>query len=294
MMLLRSFAACRRAQLDGTCVRIVVICLMSSTTRKASNYPSDPIATPRGWEQGGRIPGLAAVGAVFALPVVVDAGIVYSGLQNLSIVLPVGQRPASDGVVGDHVDGRYLDLDGDLVSDVAFAVGQDFPVSDNPVGFAYGLINGGFAINTTFASGTVPLALSKPLGAEIGSVGDSFSPVAYLRFVEQSTARFETGLAAGSPQIVGVSFDRAGETHFGWLRLLLEDGPNGFPISLTVVDWAWNDQPLASIRAGDVPEANSALALLAAGGTALAGWRLNRRSRTSAAVSETAAPNGQA
>lgn len=265
---------------------------MSSTTRKASNHPSDPIATPRGWEQGGRISGLAAVGAVFALPVVVDAGVVYSGLQNLSIGLPVGQRPASDGVVGNNDDGRYLDLDGDLAADGLFAVLQNFLVTGNAFGAVYGMISGGFAINTTFAFGLGPVALSKPLGAEIGSVGDTFYPQAFLRFVEQSTARFENGLAAGSPQFVGVSFDRAGETHFGWLRLLLEDGPNGFPISLTVVDWAWNDQPLGSIRAGDVPEANPALALLAAGGTALAGWRLNRRSKTSVAGSETAAANG--
>lgn len=268
---------------------------MGSTTRKASNHPSDPIATPRGWEQGGRISGLAAVGAVFALPVVVDAGVVYSGLQNLSIGLPVGQRPASDGVVGNNVAFRYLDLDGDLVNDLGLAVVQDSPASGNPFGAVYGAaINGGFAINTTSPFGLGPVALSKPLGAEIGSVGDTFAPIAFLRFVEQSTVRLETGFPAGSPQIVGLHFDRAGDTHFGWLRLLLEDGPDGFPISLTVVDWAWNDQPLASIRAGDVPEANSALALLAAGGTALAGWRLNRRSKTSAAVSETAAPNGQA
>jgi hypothetical protein len=267
---------------------------MTATTCKASKHPSDPIVTPHGWVQGGRITGLAAVGAVFSLPVVVDASIVYSGIQNLSIGLPVGQRFASDGVVGDNQVGRYLDLDGDLVDDLTLMIGQGFPVSDNPAGFALGFISGGFAINTTSASSPIPFALSKPLGAEIGSVGDSFRPVALFRLVEQSTARFETGLAAGSPQIVGVSFDRAGETHFGWLRLLLEDGPEGFPISVTLVDWAWNNEPLASIRAGDVPEANSALALLAAGGTALAGWRLNRRSRTSAAVSETAAPNGQA
>jgi hypothetical protein len=62
--------------------------------------------------------------------------------------------------------------------------------------------------------------------------------------------------------------------------LVVDDGPQGFPVSLTVMDWAWNDDPLASIRAGEVPEANPALAMLAAAGTGLAAWRLGRRKKT--------------
>lgn len=99
-----------------------------------------------------------------------------------------------------------------------------------------------------------------------------------IRGVAEGTSGiYELGIKPGSPALLGVSFTRAGDVHFGWLRLLLEDGPVGFPVSLTVVDWAWEDQAFAGIRAGHVPEANPALAMLAAAGTGLAAWRLRKR-----------------
>jgi hypothetical protein len=118
------------------------------------------------------------------------------------------------------------------------------------------------------------------VGAQIGSLASTWSPFAFFRYVGQTSTRYATGLAAGVPAYLGIQFERSGNTHFGWLRLVVDDGPQGFPVSLTVMDWAWNDDPLASIRAGEVPEANPALAMLAAAGTGLAAWRLGRRKKT--------------
>jgi hypothetical protein len=83
--------------------------------------------------------------------------------------------------------------------------------------------------------------------------------------------------AAGVSGIAGVAFQEGGQTHYGWIRLRVDDGAKGFPVSVTAIDWEYETTPNTPIH---VPEANPALALLAAGGTGLVAWRVRRRNPT--------------
>ncbi len=262
--------------IDGATLGSVVFSVMNTD-------PSQPAASSAnipGWERGPRIAGLAAVGAVFSMPFTVDAGIVYSGLRNLTMSLPVGARPASDLTFGVEIATQILDLDGDLQDDLGFLVGQAM----NSV-VRYGLVqpSGSMAklVLKSTGVGAGSFVANLPVGKTIASGSGLWGYGGLIRGVAEGTKGiYELGIKPGSPALLGVSFTRSGDVHFGWLRLLLEDGPVGFPVSLTVVDWAWEDQAFAGIRAGEVPEANPALAMLAAGGTGLAAWRLGRRKRS--------------
>lgn len=60
----------------------------------------------------------ALLGSVFTLPVGVDAGVVYSGVQNLTVTLAPGDRVASVGTAnGSRDETLLLDLDGNLAND---------------------------------------------------------------------------------------------------------------------------------------------------------------------------------
>ncbi len=59
-----------------------------------------------------RAAGAAALGAVFTLPVTVDAGVVYSGPQNISAGVPLGSRRTSAGTGQDTVPLNLDNLGG--------------------------------------------------------------------------------------------------------------------------------------------------------------------------------------
>lgn len=84
---------------------------------------------------------------------------------------------------------------------------------------------------------------------------------------------FDVGCAGafvGQHAYMGVEFQRAGATHYGWL--LLNVAP-AYPSGL-IESWAWDTRPDASILAGAIPEP-STLALFAVGGILL--WVRGRR-----------------
>jgi hypothetical protein len=224
------------------------------------------------------VSGLTVAGSVFVLPLAVDAGVIYSGLQNISLAIPVGQRPASSAVSGSSGAQALLDLDGDLTTDFGFVVGQS-ATSAGRYGIAFGQGNAaGFALDSG-ATAPFPIFAKFALGQTIGYPGGLWGLAGVARLVEESTSKASYGLTAGVPAYLGIAFSRSGNIHLGWLRLLVDDGPQGFPVSMTIMDWAWNEDPFGAIRAGEVPEANPALAMLAAAGTGLAAWRLGRRKK---------------
>ena len=82
---------------------------------------------------------------------------------------------------------------------------------------------------------------------------------------------------------LGLAFDRGGDTHYGWIRLQLEDQgsfngpPEGASDKITVVDWAWNNVPGAPILAGAIVPEPSSLQLLASGVLGAMAWRKRNR-----------------
>ncbi len=183
-----------------------------------------------------------------------QAAPIYSGIQDVAIDLDT------------TVD---LDLDGDSVIDYAFQ----------------NLFNGdsGFQELLLQASGSnqaVTFALQPvPLNAGVALPGDQkFSaPTAPLETSEPGVDNW----AASPNAYLGLSFDIAGATHYGWARLTVNTDTTA-----TLHDWAYEGTPGASIATGQTVPEPATLALLALGAAGVGAVRQRRRRQdASAAVS---------
>jgi hypothetical protein len=217
--------------------------------------------------------GFAALGAVFSIPASVDAAIVYSGVQNISATLPAAARHASNSTVGaGPAATAALNLDGSGGADFNLFVSQRFILGRgtaalNPV--PGNSVQGGEGAFNIPPSNFVPVNLPNNDGL--------------LRYVLDRV--FSSGnFAPGVSGIAGVNFQQAGQPHYGWIRLRVDDGPQGYPIQVTAIDWAYESAVGTPIHVADVPEADPALALLAAGGTSFAAWRLRKRKQAEPAA----------
>lgn len=125
-----------------------------------------------------------------------DAGIVYSGAQNLDI-------PG-------NVTGVYIDMDGDAVDDGNFY-------------YTGGDVVRWFGPNTTsdafdaFNDGTYISNLSA--GDLIDASGFATVPTYTSSLIGYGYAFGETFNPPNNSGFVGVSFDIAGSTHYGWFQL---------------------------------------------------------------------------
>ncbi len=77
-----------------------------------------------------------------------------------------------------------------------------------------------------------------------------------------------------TPGYLGVEFQIAGETHYGWIGILPGED---FAIRMDIVDWAYETSPNTPLLAGQIPEPAAPI-LLAAGLLLAAGFR--RRSES--------------
>lgn len=214
----------------------------------------------------------ALLGSVFTLPVGVDAGVVYSGVRNLTVTLAPGDRVASIGTaIANRTETMPLDLDGNLVDDFQVTLRQD---QFGPGGFGQGRV---WFDGLVPGNGVAAAEGGFPVRVTSNNIGASASDWLGAKILQSFDKGGNYGFAADSPFILGVRFKDGSDTHYGWIRLLIESGSEGFPVSVKAVDWAWNDVAGALTHIAPVPEASSTLALLAAGGTGLAAWRLRRR-----------------
>ncbi len=240
----------------------------------------------------------AAVGAGLAMAGGADAGIIYSGVQNISVHLdPAWQatQPSSG-----RATNLLVDLNHDGAADVLMTMTQNV---GKRVGRTYyqeiALLkprNGAQVLNTRNSSSNIAAGAMVGPGGQFGGFGAFKSG-----FWRTGMASVSNPGGNWSFNVSGLAGLQLGNGDYAWIRLRFDDlGLNqplstlrsgatlqdgvGFPDGMTVVDWAYEDGGTA-IAAGDqgtaVPEPTP-LALLAAGAVGLG--RLRRRSKASPAA----------
>lgn len=230
---------------------------------------------------------LLAAGTLTAVSSPAQAGVVYSGLQNLTETLDsnTGQRS--------ELYGNLIVSPGLLTPAVSLA-GNNFFIGWQWDG-APGVFDGGASLLVSSPGAGVVENPGQMLVGSLFSAGDvindgtfgkkGFQPGMegddrYLTFSEgQSTTAWlgATGYAG-----IGLSID--GREHFGWIHLSLP-ATVGFGSTITVIDWAYCEEPDTGIAAGQtegicgtsVPEPSvPSLLLLGLGAAGVAGWRRRR------------------
>jgi hypothetical protein len=182
-----------------------------------------------------------------------SGAIVYSGEQNLS-------------VTWDDLEGIYVNI---ATGATAAAFPSDFddaPWINLTLG-GYGVFNSELINPWTVSAGATydpELASDYYVNVEPGTLLGSTITFTDLAFGSINHVGAEPDqFIQGASGLLGFSFqeEAGGDTHYAWLRFIPDNSDAGI-----LVDWAYNDAPGESITAGAVPEPNSAILLLAAGG----------------------------
>lgn len=215
-----------------------------------------------------------------------EAGIIYSGIQNVTVTRTGNNTRATKTFhmnVGGKSTASQFRLSVRFSSAKSKKVGKALIGPHDPlVGAA--VLAGSSGVLLRFNSGSgIPI---NPVTKNATSKWGTFGVVKGKR-VGKSSLGFSGLWAKSKSYFAGVRFavkTSQGKTgyDYGWVRLKWEDPKNtGFPTTLIAVDWAYNNVPNQAIVAGAgipppvlAPEPSSiALALLAAGAAGLAAWR---------------------
>ncbi len=200
-----------------------------------------------------------AAGSGLALVTAAEAGIIYSGIQNVTAA------PGSDSEKSVAVNiggGNPFVIDAK----------RTFDGFDRTNGASLRAVGGGGMVMKNSSNQLLRLAS----GAKISSHAGSFQTRGNLQYKKHHFFASATNgtWPQGKTGFAGVEFTQGGQEHFGWIRLSWQGDSNGYPQSVTAIDWAYNDVAGASINAGEgaaaVPEPGSAV-------LALFGYRLRRR-----------------
>ena len=187
-----------------------------------------------------------AAGAAAATAASADAGIVYSGAQDLAI---------------SQFSALNLNLDGDAYGDVLL---QNYVFGGSYMGASVNFAPGklvSFNAGYSYVS-----ALSAGFSIDASSVGPSFfGSMAYG--AANPNAQFNNA----SNAYLGLSFASGANLYYGWVRVSVNQAAGTF----IVHDWAYENSG-AGIAAGAVP-APGALGLFAAGASGLGFLRGRKR-----------------
>lgn len=136
------------------------------------------------------------------------------------------------------------------------------------------------------AAGQVPFYTNRPSTTSFpGSGCSAFGTCSTTSFSQKkANLRLNHQLAGWNPNstgFAGFSFNNAGQTDYGWVRLTYSVGANGLPDSMTAIDWAY-DSTGNPIQAGQTiaatPEpATAGLAALALGSAGILALRRKRK-----------------
>ncbi len=190
-----------------------------------------------------------------------DAGIIYSGPQNITAHVSTNHRSSKNIQFGLE----------------SFNIGVGF-FSNSGLKFGtagVGAQAGGFISTGGTADQLVPL----PQGFRISS-NAAFGADLILFARDACCSPQSAGLwVAGQTAFAGIH----NGSEFGWVRLRYDDNAQGFPDTITAIDWAYNTNgPINAGQISATPEPGSLSLFLLAGGAA--GIRaLRRRKKTAQA-----------
>jgi hypothetical protein len=218
----------------------------------------------------------AATGSALAMATGASAGIIYSGIEDISVTAP----PHGNSILPIDLDGagHIFNLRAGAgtsffnggVSSAVFGVVD--VQANNPVKVF--VMNSNTQLVKDFAAGARISALAG-LPAFQGIVKKGFS-----------TGSTFGAFKAGVPGFAGLEIASTihhPETQYGWIRLEFENGgDDGLPATLTVIDWAVETTPGEAILTGQTVEAvpepgTMALGLLASGAAGITAWKRRRR-----------------
>lgn len=192
---------------------------------------------------------LAAGASAIAAGTTADAGVVYSGIQNIAISQYGSQNLNLDGdAYGDILLKNYVFLGGNYQG----AYVNFFP--GKVVGFT-----SGFGYASALSAGTV-------IDSAAVAGGPFQASLAYG--ANNPNAQFNTATDA----YIGLAFPINAVTHYGWIRVDIDNAAGTFVIK----DWAYDDVAGQGIEAGAVPEPG-ALSLLAVGASGVLAMRRRRQ-----------------
>ena len=173
-----------------------------------------------------------------------EADVVWSGIQEQRVF--VGNLP----------------LDFDINDDGVF----DFLFSGNRGGIEFyfdplvrnaGLSILGYEYDPITAGGSIGANMKSPYSWR----SDERLLLEYL--AEDSGSLVGVGSFYDTNAFLGVSFQVADETHYGWFHLVHDNEAEApFDLSLTIQDWAWETEADTAIIAGAIPEPSSGILTL--------------------------------
>jgi len=223
----------------------------------------------------------AAASSAMAMSASVDASIIYSGMQNIS--LP-----------GGNANSFGVDINGDAIDDFIFSIFS----TNVSGGYTYAAVNGGPNDNGIALNGKGLFADKLGFGDIVGSGGQLFIENGHqdlkLRSVDSYGVNALADWGATSTGMLGVKLNVASDSYFAWIRIALTEG-NGSapkpPADIIVLDWAWEDSGasiIAGVTSGNPPPPSppvttspvplpGSLGLLAMGITGLAAFRKRRK-----------------
>jgi hypothetical protein len=203
----------------------------------------------------------AATSATLLTGSELDAAIVYSGVQNISISLEKGES-------------TEIDIDGDGKNNFQFAQ------APKPYATAFSIVGDNLSNKLAVLS-----TLSAPFilktfdsGVRVGTLDTSLGPIAAKAIGLSISNTFSPGYGF-TQGILGI---KLASGYFGWIRV------NHLHPKLTIVDWAYDNTMGEHIRAGDtgiIPEPASAAIFMGLGLISMgaAGVRELRRRKRAAA-----------
>jgi hypothetical protein len=226
---------------------------------------SKGLQVAKNWTSGASV--LATVaGSALALATNANAGIIYSGHQNITVSSPAGAGPGSFA---------------------AFTVGGS-PWHVRADNFAAGTIRNTatarlerMLAGETFMNASSSAINAKKLasGAIISAGQAFFGGAGGPDLRRKNNANLYGQFLNSSIGFVGIKFKVSGSDHFGWIRVHANIGPSN-AVTTTVLDWAYNDVAGASITAGEgiAPEPSTmSMGILAAGAAGVLAWRRRRK-----------------